>query len=79
MRNRLIKISLVFAGYLAACLIASGAVYANQLFTPASAAQASAGMSAFGDFILFVGAFGILALFPTALALYFLFRKFVFK
>lgn len=77
--KRFAKISLILAGYLAACLVASGAVYVNQLFTPASAAQASAGMSAFGDFILFVGAFGFLALFPTGLVLYFLFRKFVSK
>lgn len=77
--KRFAKISLILAGYLAACLVASGAVYVNQLFYPPSAAQASAGMSAFGDFILFIGTFGVLALFPTALALYFLFRKLVSK
>ena len=75
--SRLTKLGLVLGGYVAACLIASGAVYVNQLFTDNAASQASAGMSAFGDFILFIGVFGILALFPTGLALYFLFRKFL--
>ena len=73
----LMKVGLVIGGYLAACLIASGAVYVNQLFTDNVASQASAGMSAFGDFVLFVVVFGVLALFPTGLALYFLFRKFL--
>ena len=68
---------LVIGGYVAACLVASGAVYVNGLFTQNAAAQASAGMFAFGDFILFVGIFGVLALFPTGLALYFLLRKFL--
>ena len=72
-----IKFGLVLGGYVAACLIAGGAVYVNQLFTDNAASQASAGMSAFGDFILIVGVFGVLALFPTGLALYFLFRKFL--
>ena len=71
------KLSLVIGGYVTACLVASGAVYVNQLFTQDAATQASAGMYAFGDFILFVGVFGVLALIPTGLALYFLFRKFL--
>ncbi len=71
----LAKSALVIGGYLAACLIASGAVYVNGLFTQSAAAQASAGMVAFGDFILFLGVFGVLALLPTGLAFYFLFRK----
>jgi hypothetical protein len=33
-------------------------------------------MYAFGDLLLFLGVFGVLALFPTGLALYFLFRAF---
>lgn len=68
---------LVIGGYVAVCLVASGVVYVNGLFTQNAAAQASAGMFAFGDFILFVGIFGVLALFPTGLALYFLLRKFL--
>ena len=75
--SRFAKLGLVIGGYVAACLIASGAVYANQLFTQGAASQASAGMSAFGDFILFAGVFLVLALIPTGLALYFLFRKFM--
>ena len=67
---------LVIGGYVAACLVASGVVYVNELFIQNAAAQASAGMYAFGDLILFIGLFGFLALFPTGLALYFLFRKF---
>ena len=69
------KFGLLLGGYVGACLIASSAVYVNQLFTDSAASQASAGMAAFGDFILLVSVFGVLALFPTGLALYFLFRK----
>jgi hypothetical protein len=75
--SRLAKLGLVIGGYVAACLIASGAVYVYEFFTQNAASQASAGMYAFGDFILFIGIFGVLALFPTGLALYFLFRKFL--
>jgi hypothetical protein len=70
-----LKLGLVIGGYIAACLLALVAVYVNQLFTTNAASQASAGMSAFGDFILFVMVFGVLALFPTGLALFFLLRK----
>jgi hypothetical protein len=75
--SRWSKVGLVIGGYVLACLITSGVVYVKDLFTQDAAAQASAGMSAFGDLILFVGMFGVLALFPTSLALYFLFRKFL--
>jgi hypothetical protein len=73
----LMKLGLVRGGYLGACLVASGGVYVYQFFTQDPAAQASAGMNAFGDRILFAGVFGVLALFPTSLALYFLFRRFL--
>ena len=69
------KVGLVLGGYILACLAAGGAVYVNQLFTPDDVAQASAGMSAFGDLILFVAAFFVLSLMPTGLALFFLFKK----
>ncbi|MBC7878528.1 MAG: hypothetical protein H7Y59_15260 [Anaerolineales bacterium] len=72
----LTKLCLVIGGYIAACLLAYGAVYVNGLFIQ-DPSQASAGMSAFGDSILFLGAFGFLAIFPTGLALYFLLRKFL--
>ena len=71
----LMKLGLVIGGYVAVCLAASGIVYIYELLTQDAAAQASSGMYAFGDLILFVAVFGILALFPTGLALYFLFRK----
>lgn len=74
----LMKLGLVFGGYVMACLIASGAVYLNQLFTQ-DPSQASAGMSAFGDSILFIAVFGFLALFPTGLAIYFLIRKLIVR
>lgn len=71
------KLGLVIGGYVAACLIASGVLYVYQYLTQDAASQASAGMSAFGDLILFVGLLGVLALLPTGLALYFLFMKFL--
>ena len=71
----LMKLGLVIGGYVAACIAASGIVYIYGLFTQDPAAQASSGMYAFGDLLLFIAVFGILALFPTGLALYFLFRK----
>jgi hypothetical protein len=63
---------MVIGGYAAAGFVASAAVYLRQLHTQDAQAQASAGMYAFGDLILFVGIFGVLALLPTGLALYFL-------
>ena len=74
--SRLAKLGLVIGGYVAACLLASGAVYVNGLSIQ-DPSQASAGMSAFGDSILFLGTFGGLALFPTGLAVYFVLRKFL--
>jgi hypothetical protein len=70
--SKLAKLSLVIAGYLLACLAAGGAVSIYQRFTQSAAAQASAGMSAFGDLLLFIFLCGVFALFPTGLGLYFL-------
>jgi len=75
--SRLAKLALVFGGYVMACLVASGVVYVWQLSTQNAAAQASAGMYAGGDFILFIIMFGFLALIPTGLAVFFLIRKFL--
>lgn len=75
--SRLSKVSLVIGGYILACLIAGGVVYVNSLFTQNATTQASAGMYAFGDLILFVSVCGFLALIPTGLAVYFLIRKFL--
>lgn len=73
--SRLAKLGLVIGGYVAVCLVAYGAVYVNDLFVDPAVLQASSGMSAFGDLLLFVGVFGLLALIPTGFALYFLLRK----
>ena len=47
-------------------------VYIRQLQTSGPDAQASAGMYAWGDLMLFVESFGVLALVPTGVGLYFL-------
>jgi peptidoglycan biosynthesis protein MviN/MurJ (putative lipid II flippase) len=75
--SRLAKVGLVIGGYVVACLIASAVVYVWELFTQGPIAQASSGMYAFGDLLLFIGVFGGLALIPTGLAGYFLFREFL--
>ncbi len=75
--NGLAKMGLIIGGYVAACLIASGVVYVWGLFTQSPAAQASSGMYAFGDLLLFIGIFGVAALIPTGLAVYFLLGKFL--
>ena len=68
----LLKAFAVLAGYSAALFAASAAVYVRQLNTQGPDAQASAGMYAFGDSVVFVAVFGFVALFPTGLGLYFL-------
>ena len=70
----LVKCGAVLAGYMIAVIAASAAVAVRVANTQGLDAQASAGMYAFGDLILFLGVFGILELFPTGLALYFLRR-----
>ena len=67
-----IKIALVLAGCMAALLLASAAVAVRIATTSGPDAQASAGMYAFGDGLLFIAVFSVIALFPTALALWFL-------
>lgn len=71
--DRLSKPGVVLIGYAAALLVSCVVFYVYvYILNLNSAAQASGGMQAFGDFLLFVGLFGFLALFPTALALYYL-------
>ena len=69
----LVKAGIVAAGYAAALALACGVTYlriaANENNPDAQAAQ---GMYAFGDAVLFVFTFGVAALPPTGLALYFL-------
>jgi hypothetical protein len=58
-----LKVAVVVGGYMAAFLVAN---------TNGSNAQASGGMFAFGDSLLFVAVFGVCALTPTGAALFFL-------
>jgi hypothetical protein len=67
-----VKVGMVAAGYFAAFLIASAAVAIRISRTSGPEAQASSGMYAFGDAFLFVIVFGVTALVPTGVALFFL-------
>ena len=67
-----LKIGGVAGGYIAAFLVASAAVAVRLASTSGPDAQASSGMYAFGDALLFVAIFGVSALVPTAAALFFL-------
>lgn len=66
------KAGVVLAGYVVAILAASAAVALRIATTSGPDAQASSGMYAFGDGLLFLGVFGVIALVPTGAALYFL-------
>jgi hypothetical protein len=70
--NKFGKIGIVIAGYILACVAAYAATYIQELATRGTDAQASQGMFAFGQSILFMLVFGGLALIPTVLAFYFL-------
>jgi len=67
-----VKIGIVIVGYILACVAAYVATYINELATRSTDAQASQGMFAFGQSILFLLVFGGLALIPTVLTFYFL-------
>ena len=71
----LFKVAIVVGGYLLAFLLAWAAVALHAALTSESGARASDGMSAFGDLVLFVAVFGVVALLPTAAALFFLLAK----
>jgi len=77
--SRWSKVGVVIGGYILACLIASGVMYIYERFTQDAVSQASSGMYAFGDLILFMSVCGFLALFPTGLAIYFLVKKFLIR
>jgi hypothetical protein len=70
-----LKVVIVAGGFLLAFLMAFGAVTLHGALTAESDAQASGGMSAFGDLVLFVAVFGAVALMPTAAGIYFLLSK----
>ena len=67
-----LKIAVVAAGYLTAFLFASAAVAIRVANTSGPDAQASSGMYAAGDAMLFVGVFGVVGVIPTGVALFFL-------
>ncbi len=73
-----VKFGTVLAGYVAAVLAASAVVAVRIADTSGPDRQASGGMYAFGDGLLFVAVFSAVALVPTGLALYFLrpYRRF---
>lgn len=66
------RVSLVAGGYIVSFLVAYAAVAIHVATTIGNASQASSGMSGFGDAVLFLGVFGLLALVPTGVGLYFL-------
>ena len=68
----LVKGGVVAGGYAAALLVAAAAVAVRVASTSDPVSQASSGMHAFGDLLLFVGVFGVLAVVPTGAALFFL-------
>jgi len=68
--NRRAKLGAVLAGYLAALLAAGAAAFVRQFLIPND--PASGGMQAFGDLLFFLGIFGVLALVPTAVGLFWL-------
>jgi len=70
--NRSAKLRVVVAGYVTAFLAAGVAMVLRVLLTQGDVANASSGMYAFGDTILFIAVFGVVALVPTGLALYWL-------
>ena len=70
--NKSVKIGIVIVGYILACVAAYAATYVQELATRGTDAQASQGMFAFGQSILFMLVFGGLALIPTVLAFFFL-------
>ena len=73
----MLKLALVAAGYLAAFIVACAAV-AVRIATSGPDANASSGMYAFGDAVVFTGVFGICSLGPTGAGLYLLrpYRRF---
>lgn len=71
-----VKAGIVAAGYVAAFLIAWAAVALHMATTNQAEASAASGMYAFGDTILFLGVFGVLALLPTGAAVFFVFGRF---
>jgi hypothetical protein len=68
----LLKVALIVGGYILAFLAATAAVALHAALASESGTQASGGMSAFGDLVLFVAVFGAVALVPTGAGLFLL-------
>ena len=66
------KIAIVLGGYALAVAIGLAGEQAYELATPNVDRATYSGMSAFGDSLVFLGAFGLAALAPTGAALWFL-------
>ena len=71
----LLKVAIVAGGYLLALLMASLSVALHVALASETGAEGSGGMSAFGDLVLFVVVFGVVAAVPTAAGLFFLFTR----
>jgi len=68
----LTKWGIVLGGYALAILIPAGVVWLHVLLTSGPEYDASSGMYAFGDVLLFVALFGTIAIIPTGAAAIFL-------
>lgn len=66
------KVGVVIAGYLLSAAVALLAVLLKQYLADPADAQASGGMHAWGDLMLFVEVFCIVGLVPTTIALFWL-------
>jgi hypothetical protein len=66
------KFGLVAAGYVGSALVAVGAVAISIATMDGPTRDASSGMYAFGDSLLFLAVFGVASTLPTGAALYFL-------
>ena len=67
-----LKATIVFGGLIVAAAAAWLAIVVNQWLTSGPDAQASSGMYAFGDLVLGIGVFALLATVPLGLALFWL-------
>ena len=76
----IVKVGLIVAGYVLACLAAFAVVAIHAAATSSSDDQGSSGMYAFGDSLLFLAVFAVAAVPSTAAALYLLrsYRSFWF-
>ena len=59
------KLALIGIGYALAVGVGVLAVMLNEMTIPADVSQASGGMVAFGDLLLFIGVAGVVALVPS--------------